>query len=374
MKSQAAVAFGPNDLRFVEVDVADPKEGEVRIKIAYTSLCHTDIYTLSGDDPSAIFPCILGHEATGIVEKVGPGVTSVQEGDHVIPLWKPECGECEYCERGLNFCNAISDTQSQGLMPDGTTRFSYEGEPIYHFMGTSTFSEYTVLPEIALAKIAKDVPLDEACLLGCGVTTGLGAVRNDANVQEGCTAAVFGIGTLGLAAIQELVRRQAKRIIAIDIDDKKEALAKQFGATDFINSSKIDRPIQEEIIDLTDGGVDDSFVCVGNTDVMNAGLECTHKGWGQSVIMGVAAGQEKIKTRPFQLITGRTWLGSSFGGVTGQTGLKALIDDYMAGDIDLKPFISHRLGFKDLKQAMDWQEAGESLRDILSFDDGKGGQ
>ncbi|KAA9302382.1 MULTISPECIES: alcohol dehydrogenase catalytic domain-containing protein [Aerococcus] len=367
MKSKAAVAFGPNDLRLVEVDVEDPHPGEVMVKIAYTSVCHTDIYTLSGDDPSAIFPCILGHEAAGEVVKVGEGVKSVEVGDHVIPLWKPECGKCEYCQKGLNFCSAISETQGQGVMPDGTPRFSYEGKPIYHFMGTSTFSEYTVLPEIALTKIDPEVAMDEVCLLGCGVTTGIGAVRNDAAVYEEATAAVFGIGTLGLAAIQELKRSQAERIIAVDIDPNKAEIARDFGATDFINSSELDRPVQEEIIALTDGGVDFSFVCVGNTDVMNAGLEATHKGWGESVIMGVAAGNDKISTRPFQLITGRTWLGTSFGGVTGRTGLSELVAEYAEGGIDLKAFISHRIGFDEIEQAIEWQENGESLRDILSF-------
>ena len=368
MKSKAAVAFAPGQaLEIVEIDVEDPKDHEVMIKIDFTSVCHTDVYTLSGKDPSGKFPCILGHEASGTVVKVGPGVTNVAVGDKVVPLWKPECGECEYCKRGLNFCSAISETQSQGLMPDGTTRFSYQGKPIYHFMGTSTFSEYTVVADIAVAKIPEGVDYDKVALLGCGVTTGMGAVKNDAQVEAGSTAAVFGIGTLGLAAIQMLKQRQAGRIIAIDINDEKEALAKQFGATDFINSAKIDQPIQDYIVELTDGGVDYSFVCVGHTPTMNAGLECTHKGWGESIIIGVAASGEVIQTRPFHLITGRTWKGSSFGGVTGRTGLAEVFEDYRQGQIDLDPFITHRMSIDEINHAIELQEQGKSLRDILVF-------
>ncbi|MGV3175076.1 S-(hydroxymethyl)glutathione dehydrogenase/class III alcohol dehydrogenase [Aerococcus suis] len=369
MKSKAAVAFEPGKpLEIVEIDVEDPKAHEVMVKIDYTSVCHTDIYTLSGNDPSGKFPCILGHEATGTVYKVGEGVTNVEVGDKVIPLWKPECGECEYCKKGLNFCSAISDTQGEGVMPDGTTRFSYKGEPIYHFMGTSTFSEFTVLADISVAKIPEGAPEDKVALLGCGVTTGLGAVKNDAQVEEGATAAVFGIGTLGLAAIQMLKTLKAERIIAVDINDDKAKIAKAFGATDFINSDKIDEPIQNYIVDLTDGGVDYSFVCVGHTETMNAGLECTHKGWGQSVIMGVASGQEKVSTRPFQMITGREWKGSSFGGVQGRSGLPKVIKDYMNGLIDLDPFITHRMSFDEINEAIELQEAGKSLRDILVFE------
>lgn len=370
MKSRAAVAFEPGKaLEIVEVDVQDPKAHEVMVKIDFTSVCHTDIYTLSGDDPSAKFPCILGHEATGTVYKVGPEVTDFSVGDKVVPLWKPECGQCEYCKKGLNFCSAIADTQGEGVMPDGTSRFSYQGETIYHFMGTSTFSEYTVLADISLAKIPEDAPQDKVALLGCGVTTGMGAVKNDAQFQPGSSAAVFGVGTLGLAAIQMLKRLDAKEIIAVDINDDKEAMAREAGASHFINSSKLDQPVQDYIIESTDGGVDYSFVCVGHVDTMNAGLEATHKGWGQSVIMGVAAGQEKISTRPFQLITGREWKGSSFGGVQGRSGLPKVIADYQAGEIDLEPFISHRLAFEDINEAIRLQEAGQSLRDILSFEE-----
>ncbi|WP_124057388.1 zinc-binding dehydrogenase [Vaginisenegalia massiliensis] len=369
MKCKAAVAFEPGKpLSIVEIDVEDPKEHEVMVHIDFTSVCHTDVYTLSGNDPSGIFPCILGHEATGTVVKIGPKVTNVEVGDKVVPLWKPECGECEFCKKGLNFCSAISQTQAKGVMPDGTPRFSYQGKPIYHFMGTSTFSEYTVLADISFAKIPEGVEADKAALLGCGVTTGLGAVRHDAQFKEGSTAAVFGVGTLGLAAIQMLKNMKASRIIAIDINDEKEAFARKFGATDFINSAKIDQPIQEYIVELTDGGVDYSFVCVGHTPTMNAGLECTHKGWGQSIIMGVAAGNEKIGTRPFQLITGRTWKGSSFGGVQGRTGLPKIMEEFKAGKIDLDPFITHRFSIDQINEAIELQEKGQSLRDILVFD------
>lgn len=368
MKSRAAVAFEPNKpLSIVEIDVEDPHANEVMVKIDFTSVCHTDVYTLSGNDPSGKFPCILGHEAAGTVVKIGENVKDVAVGDHVIPLWKPECGECEYCKRGLNFCSAISATQNEGLMPDGTTRFSYKGEPIYHFMGTSTFSEYTVLPEIAVAKVADDAPLDKVCLLGCGVTTGIGAVHNDAHVEEGATAAVFGVGTLGLACIQALTKKNAKRIIAVDIDDNKRELAKQFGAIEFVNSRDLDEPIQDYIVRETDGGVDYSFVCVGHTDTMNAGLEATHKGWGVSVVLGVASGQDKISTRPFQLITGRVWKGSSFGGVQGRTGVPKVIAAYENGEIDIEPFITHHMNFEDINQAIDFQKTGKSLRDIIAY-------
>ncbi len=368
MKSRAAVAFEPNKpLEIVEIDVADPHENEVMVKIDFTSVCHTDIYTLSGNDPSGKFPCILGHEAAGTVVKVGSKVTNVAVGDHVIPLWKPQCGECEYCKRGVNFCSAISATQNEGVMPDGTSRFSYKGEPIYHFMGISSFSEYTVLPEISVAKIEDDAPMDKVCLLGCGVTTGLGAVNNDANVAEGATAAVFGVGTLGLACIQALAKKNAERIIAVDIDDNKKALAESFGATEFINSKDIDQPIQEYIVEQTNGGVDYSFVCVGDTDTMNAGLEATHKGWGQSVVLGVASGQEKISTRPFQLITGRVWKGSSFGGVLGRTGVPKMVAAFENGEIDLDPFITHHMTFEDINTAIEYQKAGKSLRDIIAY-------
>lgn len=368
VKSKAAVAFEPGKpLEIVEIDVQDPKQGEVMVKIDYTSLCHTDIYSVSGNDPSAKFPFVPGHEAAGTVVKVGEGVTNVKEGDKVIPVWKPECGECEYCKRGLNFCSAVSDTQGEGVMRDGTSRFSYEGETLYHFMGTSTFSEYTVLNDINVCKIPDEAPGDKVCLLGCGVTTGLKSVENDVQVEEGSTAAVFGLGTIGLAVVQGLKYQGASRIIAVDIDDNKEEVAKKFGATEFINSKDVDQPIQEYITEITDGGVDYSFACVGHVETMNAALEATHKGWGESVVIGVASGQDKISTRPFQLITGREWKGSSFGGVTGNTGLSQVVNEYLNGDIELGHFISHEMKIDDINEAFDLQEKGESLRDILTF-------
>ena len=368
VKSKAAVAFEPGKpLEIVEIDVEDPKAGEVMIKIEFTSLCHTDIYSVSGNDPSASFPFIPGHEAAGVVVKVGEGVTNVKVGDHVIPTWKPECGECEYCQRGLNFCSAVSDSQGKGVLRDGTSRFSYQGQPISHFMGISSFSEYIVVNDINVCPIPEEAPMDKVCLLGCGVTTGLKSVDNDVQVEEGATAAVFGVGTIGLAVIQGLVGRKASRIIAVDINDDKEQVAKEFGATEFINASKIDKPIQEYIIDLTNGGVDYSFACVGHIDTMNAALECTHKGWGKSVVIGVASGQDRISTRPFQLITGREWRGSSYGGVTGVTGLRALVEDYLDGKIELDHFITHHMKIEDINEAIELQEKGQSLRDILTF-------
>lgn len=368
VKSKAAVAFEPGKpLEIVEVDVQDPKAGEVMVKIDYTSLCHTDIYSVSGNDPSATFPFIPGHEAAGTVVKVGEGVTNVKVGDSVIPTWKPECGECEYCQRGLNFCSAVSESQGAGVMRDGTSRFSYKGEPIAHFMGISSFSEYTVVNDINVCKIPEDAPKDKVCLLGCGVTTGLKSVENDVQVEEGATAAVFGMGTIGLAVIQGLVAQGASRIIAVDIDSNKEKVAREFGATDFINSQEIDQPIQDYIIDLTDGGVDYSFACVGHVETMNAALEATHKGWGESVVIGVASGQDKISTRPFQLVTGREWKGSSFGGVTGITGLQEVVDEYMDGQIELDHYISHEMKIEDINEAVELQNNGESLRDIFTF-------
>ena len=371
MKSRAAVAFGPGEpLKIVEIDVEDPKAGEVLVKILYTSVCHTDAYTLSGADPEGVFPAVLGHEGGGVVVSVGEGVTSVVPGDHVIPLYTPECGECKFCLSGkTNLCGAIRETQGKGLMPDGTTRFSYNGEPIYHYMGTSTFSEYTVVSEISLVKVEdKEVPLDKVALLGCGVTTGIGAVHNTAKVEEGATAAVFGLGAIGLAAIQGLVQAKASRIIAIDMNEDKFELAKKMGATDFINPSTFDKPIQEVIVDMTDGGVDYSFECIGNVDVMRSALESTHKGWGESIIIGVAAGGKEISTRPFQLVTGRVWKGSAFGGVKGRTELPGMIADYMQGAIDLDSFITHNLNFTDMNEAFDLLHKGESIRTMLTYE------
>ncbi|MDU4361487.1 MAG: S-(hydroxymethyl)glutathione dehydrogenase/class III alcohol dehydrogenase [Klebsiella oxytoca] len=371
MKSRAAVAFGPGQpLSIVEIDVAPPKKGEVLVKITHTGVCHTDAFTLSGDDPEGVFPAVLGHEGGGIVVEVGEGVTSLQPGDHVIPLYTAECGECKFCKSGkTNLCQAVRATQGKGLMPDGTTRFSYNGEPIYHYMGTSTFSEYTVVAEISLAKVNPQAPLDKVCLLGCGVTTGIGAVHNTAKVKEGDTVAVFGLGGIGLAVIQGAVQAKAGRILAVDTNPEKFTLAKEMGATDFINPNDYDKPIQDVIVELTDGGVDFSFECIGNVNVMRAALECCHKGWGESVIIGVAGAGQEIKTRPFQLVTGRVWRGSAFGGVKGRTQLPGMVEDAMAGKIRLDPFITHRMPLDRINEAFDLMHEGKSIRTVIHFGD-----
>lgn len=371
MKSRAAVAFKPREpLKIVEIDVAEPKAKEVLVKILYTSVCHTDAFTLSGKDSEGVFPVVLGHEGAGIVVAVGEGVTSVKPGDHVIPLYNAECGECEFCRSvKTNLCSAVRETQGKGLMPDGTTRFSYNGKPVYHYMGTSTFSEYTVVAEVSLVKIQPEAPLDKVCLFGCGVTTGIGAVHNTAKVEEGAVTAVFGLGAIGLAAIQGLAQAKASRIIAIDINEDKFELAKKMGATDFINPTKFNKPIQDVIIEMTNGGVDYSFECIGNVEVMKSALECCHKGWGESIIIGVAGAGEEIHTRPFQLVTGRVWRGSAFGGVKGKTQLPGMIEDYMEGKIDLDSFITHHLDFKDINEAFDLLHKGESIRTILTYGD-----
>ncbi|MBA1249491.1 MULTISPECIES: S-(hydroxymethyl)glutathione dehydrogenase/class III alcohol dehydrogenase [Pseudomonas] len=369
IKSRAAVAFEANKpLEIVEVDVAPPKEGEVLVRIVATGVCHTDAYTLSGADPEGIFPAILGHEGGGIVEAVGPGVTSVAVGDHVIPLYTPECGKCKFCLSGkTNLCQAIRATQGKGLMPDGTSRFSYKGQPIYHYMGTSTFSEYTVLPEISLAKIPKEAPLEKVCLLGCGVTTGIGAVLNTAKVEEGATVAIFGLGGIGLSAVIGATMAKAGRIIAIDINPAKAEIAKQLGATDFVNPNDYDKPIQEVIVELTDGGVDYSFECVGNVKLMRAALECCHKGWGESVIIGVAGAGQEISTRPFQLVTGRVWRGSAFGGVKGRTELPGYVDKAQKGEIPLDTFITHTMGLDKINDAFDLMHEGKSIRTVIHY-------
>lgn len=369
IKSKAAVAWGPGQpLSIEEIDVMPPQAGEVLVRIVATGVCHTDAFTLSGDDPEGNFPAILGHEGGGIVEQVGEGVTSVEVGDHVIPLYTPECGECKFCLSGkTNLCQKIRETQGKGLMPDGTTRFYKDGKPIFHYMGCSTFSEYTVLPEIALAKVSKAAPLEEVCLLGCGVTTGMGAVSNTAKVEEGATVAVFGIGGIGLATIIGAARAKASRIIAVDINTKKFELARQLGATDCINPNDYDKPIQEVIVELTDGGVDYSFECIGNVNVMRSALECCHKGWGESVIIGVAGAGQEISTRPFQLVTGRVWRGSAFGGVKGRTELPGYVERYLAGEFKLDDFITHTMGLEDINKAFDLMHAGESIRSVVHF-------
>ena len=370
IKSKAAIAWGPGQpLSIEEVDVMTPKAGEVLVRVIATGVCHTDAFTLSGDDPEGNFPAILGHEGGGIVEAIGEGVTSVEIGDHVIPLYTPECGECKFCLSGkTNLCGKIRETQGKGLMPDGTSRFYKDGQPIYHYMGCSTFSEYTVLPEISLAKVNKEAPLEEVCLLGCGVTTGMGAVMNTAKVEEGATVAIFGLGGIGLSAIIGATMAKASRIIAIDINDSKFDLAKQLGATDCINPKNYDKPIQEVIVELTDGGVDYSFECIGNVDVMRSALECCHKGWGESVVIGVAGAGQEISTRPFQLVTGRVWKGSAFGGVKGRSELPGIVERYLQGEFKLNDFITHTMGLEDINEAFELMHEGKSIRSVIHFD------
>ena len=369
IKSRAAVAFGPGQpLQIVEVDVAPPQAGEVLVRIVASGVCHTDAFTLSGDDPEGIFPAILGHEGGGIVEAVGEGVTSLAVGDDVIPLYTAECRTCKFCTSGkTNLCQSVRETQGKGLMPDGTTRFSYKGEPIYHYMGTSTFSEYTVVAEVSLAKVPKDAPLEKICLLGCGVTTGIGAVLNTAKVEEGATVAIFGLGGIGLAAIIGAKMAKASRIIAVDINPGKFDIARELGATDCVNPKDFDKPIQEVIVEMTDGGVDYSFECVGNVQLMRAALESCHKGWGESVIIGVAGAGQEISTRPFQLVTGRVWRGSAFGGVKGRTELPGYVEKAQSGEIPLDTFITHTMGLEDINKAFDLMHEGKSIRSVIHF-------
>jgi S-(hydroxymethyl)glutathione dehydrogenase/alcohol dehydrogenase len=348
--------------------VMPPKAGEVRIRLEATGVCHTDAYTLSGKDSEGLFPCILGHEGGGVIEAIGEGVNHLQVGDHVIPLYTPECGECKFCGSGkTNLCSKIRATQGKGLMPDGTSRFYKDGQPIFHYMGCSTFSEYTVLPEIAVAKINKEAPLDEVCLLGCGVTTGIGSVLHVAKAEEGSTVAIFGLGGVGLSAIIGATLAKCKRIIAIDINASKFDLAKKLGATDCINPNDFDKPISQVIIDMTDGGVDYSFECIGNVHVMRQALECCHKGWGESIIIGVAGAGEEIATRPFQLVTGRVWRGGAFGGVKGRSQLPGMVNDYLKGTFDFKEFITHRFPLDQINEAFDLMHKGESIRSVIYF-------
>ena len=369
MKTRAAVAWAPNKpLTIEDVDLQGPQAGEVMVKLVATGVCHTDAYTLSGEDSEGVFPCILGHEGAGIVVEIGAGVTSVAVGDHVIPLYTPECGQCKFCLSGkTNLCQAIRATQGKGLMPDGTSRFSKNGKPIFHYMGTSTFSEYTVLPEIALAKINKAAPLDKVCLLGCGITTGIGAVLNTAKVEPGSTVAVFGLGGIGLSVLQGAVMAKASRIIAIDINESKFEMARMLGATDCVNPKNFDRPIQEVIVDMTDGGVDYSFECIGNVNLMRSALECCHKGWGESVVIGVAGAGQEISTRPFQLVTGRVWRGSAFGGVKGRTQLPDYVERYMKGEIKIDEMVTYTMPLDDINRAFDLMHEGKSIRSVIIF-------
>ncbi len=369
MKTRAAVAWEagkPLEIETIEID--GPKQGEVLLHIVATGVCHTDAFTLSGEDPEGIFPAVLGHEGGAIVEDVGAGVTSLKAGDHVIPLYTPECGQCNFCTSGkTNLCQTIRATQGQGLMPDGTSRFSLGDKQIFHYMGTSTFSEYTVLPEIAVAKINEAAPLEKVCLLGCGITTGIGAVLNTAKVEAGATVAVFGLGGVGLSAIQGATMAKASRILAIDINADKFELATQMGATDTINPEDHSAPIQEVIVDMTDGGVDYSFECVGNVNLMRAALECCHKGWGESVIVGVAGAGQAISTRPFQLVTGRVWRGTAFGSCRGRTELSGMVDQYMNGGIKVDEFITHTMPLEDINTAFDLMHEGKSIRSVVHY-------
>ena len=369
MKSRAAVAWeAGKPLVIEEVEVEGPKDGEVLLQIKATGVCHTDAYTLSGKDPEGLFPAIMGHEGGAVVVEVGRNVTRVRAGDHAIPLYIPECGECKFCRSGrTNLCGAIRSTQGKGVMPDGTSRFSIKGKIILHYMGTSTFSEYTVLPEIAVAKINPAAPLDKVCLLGCGITTGIGAVLNTAKVRPGSSAAVFGLGGIGLSVIQGLVMAKAERILAVDINHQKFEMAKLLGATDFIVPQENGRPVQEVIVEMTDGGVDCSFECIGNVKTMRAALECCHKGWGESTIIGVAASGEEISTRPFQLVTGRVWRGTAFGGVKGRSQLPGYVDRCMKGEIKIDPMITHTLPLDRINEAFDLMHEGKSIRSVIHF-------
>ena len=368
MQTRAAVAFSAGKpLEVIEVDLEGPKAGEVLVEIKATGICHTDAFTLSGDDPEGAFPAILGHEGAGIVVEVGSGVKSVKPGDAVIPLYTPECRECDFClHPKTNLCQSIRSTQGQGLMPDGSSRFSLDGEPILHYMGCSTFSNFTVMPEIALAKIREDAPFDKVCYIGCGVTTGVGAVAFDAKVEPGSTVAVFGLGGIGLNVIQGARMVSADRIIGVDINPTRAKLGTQFGMTDFINPKDVD-DVTQAIIDLTGGGVDYSFECIGNVDTMRQALECCHKGWGESFIIGVAGAGQEISTRPFQLVTGRSWRGTAFGGARGRTDVPRIVDWYMDGKIEIDPLITHTLALEDINSAFDLMHAGASIRSVVVY-------
>jgi S-(hydroxymethyl)glutathione dehydrogenase/alcohol dehydrogenase len=369
MKTRAAVAFeAKKPLEIVELDLEGPRPGEVLVEIMATGLCHTDAYTLGGLDSEGIFPVVLGHEGAGIVREVGPGVTSVKPGDHVIPLYTPECRQCKSCLSGkTNLCTAIRATQGQGLMPDGTSRFSYKGQSIFHYMGCSTFANFTVLPEIAVAKIREDAPFDKSCYIGCGVTTGVGAAINTAKVQVGDVVIVFGLGGIGLNVLQGARMAGATMIVGVDLNDSKEEWGRRFGMTHFVNPSKVDGDIVAHLVALTDGGADHTFDCTGNVNVMRQALEACHRGWGVSTVIGVAEAGKEISTRPFQLVTGRVWQGSAFGGAKGRTDVPKIVDWYMNGKIEIDPMITHVLTLEEINKGFDLMHSGESIRSVVVF-------
>jgi S-(hydroxymethyl)glutathione dehydrogenase / alcohol dehydrogenase len=370
MKTRAAVAIeAGRPLEVVELDLQGPKAGEVLVEILATGICHTDAFTLSGRDPEGLFPAVLGHEGAGIVREVGPGVTSVEVGDHVIPLYTPECRECEFClNPKTNLCQKIRATQGKGLMPDGTSRFSLDGKPVFHYMGTSTFANHTVLSEYSVAKIRKDAPFDKVCYIGCGVTTGIGAVVFTAGVEPGARVVVFGLGGIGLNVIQGAKMVGADQIVGVDINPSKRALAERFGMTHFVNPGEVKGDLVGHLVELTAGGADYSFECIGSVEVMRQALECCHKGWGVSVIIGVAGAGEEISTRPFQLVTGRVWKGSAFGGARGRTDVPKIVDWYMNRKIEIDPLITHTMPLQDINRAFDLMHEGASIRSVVLFD------
>ncbi|MEW6271391.1 MAG: S-(hydroxymethyl)glutathione dehydrogenase/class III alcohol dehydrogenase [Thermodesulfobacteriota bacterium] len=369
MHSKAAVAHQAGKPLTIEtVDVALPRAGEVLVEVKASGVCHTDAFTLSGADPEGLFPAILGHEGAGVVREVGAGVTSVAPGDHVIPLYTPECRQCEYCvSQRTNLCQAIRETQGRGVMPDGTSRFSLGGETVLHYMGTSTFANFTVLPEIAVAKIREDAPFDKVCYIGCGVTTGIGAVINTAKVRPGDNVVVFGLGGIGLNVIQGARMAGAAMIVGVDVNPRKRALAEKFGMTHFVNPDEVEGDLVPYLVNLTRGGADFSFECIGNVKVMRQALECCHKGWGTSVIIGVAGAGQEISTRPFQLVTGRVWKGSAFGGARGRTDVPRIVDWYMEGKIDIDSLITHVMPVEEINRAFDLMHHGESIRSVVTF-------
>jgi len=369
MKTRAAVAYRAGEPLVIEtVDLDGPKAGEVLVEIRATGICHTDEFTRSGADPEGLFPVIFGHEGAGVVVDVGPGVTSLKKGDHVIPLYTPECRQCKSClSHKTNLCTAIRATQGQGVMPDGTSRFSIGGEKIHHYMGCSTFSNHTVLPEIALAKIREDAPFDKVCYIGCGVTTGIGAVINTAKVEPGANVVVFGLGGIGLNVIQGARMAGADKIVGVDINPARKALAERFGMTHFVNPKEVEGDLVAYLVALTDGGADYSFECVGNVDLMRQALECCHRGWGVSVIIGVAGAGQEIRTRPFQLVTGRVWKGTAFGGARGRSDVPKIVDWYMRGRVEIDPLITHTLPLERINEAFDLMHAGESIRTVVTF-------